>query len=276
MNTKQQTTTQQTTTNIPATMPQRVVNSDPNEYSLHVSDLSLRLGDASILRDISFSLRDRGMNTLIGPSGAGKSTLLRCLNLLHTQWQGDVQMMGQDVRAWPGGEDALRRTVGLIAQKPSLFPCSVAHNVVFGLDKKARQQVSPGRIEQVLRQAALWDEVKDRLHTEAATLSVGQQQRLCIARALALAPKMLLLDEPTASLDPRSKQFIEASLLDLSQHMPVLCVTHDIEQAKRMGGRIIFMCDGRLIESADSEHFFARPDRIESREFLRWSVCDCD
>jgi len=126
-----------------------------------------------------------------------------------------------------------------------------------------------------LRQAALWDEVKNRLHDGALTLSVGQQQRLCIARALALAPKMLLLDEPTASLDPRSKQFIEISLLKLAQEMPLLCVTHDIEQAKRLGGQIIFLCDGRLIESGNSEDFFARPKRLESREFLRWSVCDC-
>jgi len=117
--------------------------------------------------------------------------------------------------------------------------------------------------------------VKTRLHDQATTLSVGQQQRLCIARALMLSPKMLLLDEPTASLDPLSKQFIEASLLELAQNMPVLCVTHDIEQAKRLGGQIIFMCEGHLIESGDSKSFFKHPNRIESREFLRWSVCDC-
>jgi len=254
--------------------PQSAINSEC-AHSLQVSGLTLELGGASILRDISFALPDYGMNILIGPSGAGKSTLLRCLNLLHQTWQGDLQMMGHDIRAWPGGADGLRRAVGLIAQKPSLFPCSIAQNVVFGLDRKTRKQISADRIEQVLRQAALWDEVKDRLHDNASNLSVGQQQRLCIARALALAPKMLLLDEPTSSLDPRSKQFIEASLLKLAQHMPVLCVTHDIEQAKRLVGQVIFMCDGRLIESGDSADFFHHPNRIESREFLRWSVCDC-
>jgi len=257
-----------------STVPQPAIKPE-REPGLKVSGLSLELGDAPILRDISFSLPDRGISILIGPSGAGKSTLLRCLNLLHQSWQGDLRIMGQDVRAWTGGEDALRRTVGLIAQKPALFPCSIAQNVVFGLGKKARKQVSDERIEQVLRQAALWDEVKGRLHDAASTLSVGQQQRLCIARALALEPAMLLLDEPTASLDPRSKQCIETSLRHLAEQMPVLCVTHDIEQAKRLGGQIIFMCDGRLIESGDSDDFFARPERIESREFLRWSVCDC-
>jgi len=261
-------------TNVDLTMPQSAIKAEQT-HSLQASGLTLALGGASILRDISFSLPEHGMNILIGPSGAGKSTLLRCLNLLHQSWQGDLHIMGQDVRAWPGGEDGLRRAVGLIAQKPSLFPCSIAQNIVFGLDRTARKQVSDGHIEQVLCHAALWDEVKNRLHDEASTLSVGQQQRLCIARALALAPKMLLLDEPTASLDPRSKQCIEASLLELAETMPVLCVTHDIEQAKRLGGQIIFMCEGRLIESGDSADFFNRPERIESREFLRWSVCDC-
>jgi len=242
---------------------------------LCVSGLSFQREGTPVLRDISFSLPDRGINTLIGPSGAGKSTLLRCFNLLHQSWQGELQIMGQNVRSWPGGEDALRRTVGLIAQKPALFACSIAQNVVFGLARKARRQVSAAGIEQVLRQAALWDEVKTRLNDPASSLSVGQQQRLCIARALALKPAMLLLDEPTASLDPRSKQCIEASLQEMAQQMPVLCVTHDIEQARRLGGQIIFICDGRLIESGDSEAFFARPERIESREFLRWSVCDC-
>jgi len=267
--------TQKKTVDIPGLMPQRVAANESRAYSLQASGLSLALGNKVILRDISFSLPKRGMNILIGPSGAGKSTLLRCFNLLHQSWQGDLLIMDQDVRTWPDGADDLRRAVGLIAQKPALFPCSIAQNVVFGLDRKARKQVSDEHIEQVLHQAALWDEVKERLHDDALTLSVGQQQRLCIARALALAPKMLLLDEPTASLDPRSKQCIEASLLELAATMPVLCVTHDIEQAKRLGGQIIFMCDGHLIESGDSADFFARPERIESREFLRWSVCDC-
>ncbi len=269
MNTKKKITA------IPAAVPQQVVANDAGDISLHASRLSLTLDGKNILRDISFSLQAQGINVLIGPSGAGKSTLLRCLNMLHTQWQGDLQIMGRDVRKWPDGEDGLRRTIGLIAQKPTLFPCSIQQNIVFGLSRKNRNHMPENRIKKVLKQAALWDEVKNRLHDQAATLSVGQQQRLCIARALMLSPKILLLDEPTASLDPRSKQFIEASLLELAQNMPVLCVTHDIEQAKRLGGKIIFMCEGHLIESGDSKLFFKHPNRIESREFLRWSVCDC-
>ncbi|MDQ6983032.1 MAG: phosphate ABC transporter ATP-binding protein [Mariprofundus sp.] len=262
-------------TTVPAELPQQVAANDAGDTSLHVSKLSLALDGKNILRDISFSLPAQGMNILIGPSGAGKSTLLRCLNLLHSDWHGELRIMGHDARCWPEGEDELRRSIGLIAQKPALFPCSIQQNIVFGLSRKECSYMPQIRIEKVLKQAALWDEVKNRLHDHAATLSVGQQQRLCIARALMLSPKMLLLDEPTASLDPRSKQFIETSLLELAQNMPVLCVTHDIEQAKRLGGQVIFMCDGHLIESGDSKLFFKYPNRIESREFLRWSVCDC-
>jgi phosphate transport system ATP-binding protein len=260
---------------IPAEVPQQVAANDAGDISLHASKLSLVLEGKNILRDISFSLPAQGINILIGPSGAGKSTLLRCLNLLHTDWCGELRIMGHNARCWPEGEDGLRRTIGLIAQKPTLFPCSIQQNIVFGLSRTERNHIPENRIEKVLKQAALWDEVKTRLHDQATTLSVGQQQRLCIARALMLSPKMLLLDEPTASLDPLSKQFIEASLLELAQNMPVLCVTHDIEQAKRLGGQIIFMCEGHLIESGDSKSFFKHPNRIESREFLRWSVCDC-
>jgi len=270
MNTKKRKTSP-----LPSAPPQPIAAADAETTGLQVSGLSLEIEGNNILRDISFTLPAQGMNVLIGPSGAGKSTLLRCLNLLHTDWCGEIRMMGHDARCWPEGADGLRHAIGLIAQKPTLFPCSIQQNIVFGLGRKDRSRMPGNRIERVLTQAALWDEVKNRLHDPAATLSVGQQQRLCIARALMLSPKILLFDEPTASLDPRSKQFIETSLLELAQHIPVLCVTHDIEQAKRLGGQIIFMCDGRLIESDESEIFFRHPNRVESREFLRWSVCDC-
>jgi len=267
MNTKKETSDMLATTAQTATAA--------GEVSLQVSDLKLSLGGKSILRDISFSLTEHGMNILIGPSGAGKSTLLRCLNQLHADWQGEMRIMNHHARRWPGGTDALRHQMGLIAQKPAIFPCSIEKNVTFGLRARERKHPPAGLIKQVLRQAVLWDEVKDRLHESAATLSIGQQQRLCIARALALSPSMLLLDEPTASLDPRSKQLIEASLSQLAETMPLLCVTHDIEQAQRLGGQVIFMCDGRIIEIASADTFFTHSERLETREFLRWSTCDC-
>ena len=238
--------------------------------------VSLTLSEKSILKDVSFSLPATGISSLIGPSGAGKSSLLRCLTSLYDNWQGTISVAGTNTRTWLGGEDDLRRHVGLIAQKPAVFPASIYANVIFGLSRKERKQDQSAWVEKCLTQAALWDEVNDRLHSPANTLSVGQQQRLCLARALALKPKVLLLDEPTASLDPRSKQLIEASLHDLAKNMPVLCVTHDLEQAQRLQGQVIFMCDGKIIEIAAANDFFEHPERLETREFLRWSVCDCD
>jgi len=237
-------------------------------------NLSLQLGGHAILNDISLHLPQTGISALIGPSGAGKSSLLRCINRLHDDWQGSIELAGQSVRE--SDADALRRQIGLIGQKPAVFPCSIRKNVVFGLPNSQRKSVSDASIRQVLEQAALWREVEGRLDDDANTLSVGQQQRLCLARALMLKPSFLLLDEPTSALDPRSRDMIEHSLQNIASHMPLLWVTHDLEQAKRISQRVIFICDGRLIEQADANDFFFRPKRLESREFLRWNVCDCD
>ena len=248
----------------------------PKKDGLEIEGLSLQLGNTAILQDVNIALGATGITTLIGPSGAGKSSLLHCLNGLQMQWQGEIRRQGRSIRFWPGGWDGLRRHIGLIGQKPCVFPRSIRANVVFGLPGWRQRRKANELVETALRQAALWDEVKDRLDTPAESLSLGQQQRLCIARALAVKPGLLLLDEPTASLDPRSKQLIEQSLKELAETMPVLCVTHDLDQARRLGGEVVFMCDGRVIEQSDSEAFFVQPQRLESREFLRWSVCECD
>jgi phosphate transport system ATP-binding protein len=246
------------------------------ENLLVVEQLCLQLDNKRILKNISFSLPTTGITTLIGPSGAGKSSLLRCLNMLYSTWEGEIYIDKTNIKQWQGGEDSLRKFVGLIAQKPAIFPASIAENVIFGLSHKQRKQDTSSLIHHCLSQAALWDEVKDRLNQPAITLSIGQQQRLCLARALALQPSILLLDEPTASLDPRSKQLIEISLRTLAKNMSVLCVTHDLEQAKRLQGQLIFMCDGKVIETGDSQMLLQNPQKLETREFLRWEVCDCD
>ncbi len=244
--------------------------------ALQVEQLGLQLDGKVILQDVSFSLPTSGVTSVIGPSGAGKSSLLRCLNGLLTQWSGTVLVDGADSRQWRGGWDRLRRHVGLIAQKPVVFDASIRANVCFGIHGWRQRRRADELVEISLRQAALWDEVKDRLDAPAATLSVGQQQRLCIARAVAIKPAILLLDEPTASLDPRSKQLVEQSMQRLARDIPLLCVTHDLEQAQRLAGRTIFMCDGRVIEEGESNQLFSQPECIETREFLRWSVCDCN
>ena len=246
-----------------------------DSVALQIQGLSLVLASTPVLEGVELEMAQTGVTTLIGPSGAGKSTLLRCINGLHQHWQGQVELAGRDIRRWQGGWDQLRRHVGLIAQKPCVFPQSIRANVVFGLQGWRQRRRADGLVEEVLRQAALWDEVSERLTAPAEILSLGQQQRLCIARALAINPGLLLLDEPTASLDPRSKQLIEQTIQYLAKSMPVLCVTHDLEQAQRLGGQVVFMCDGRVIEQADCDSFFQRPQRLESREFLNWNVCEC-
>lgn len=268
-------------TNASVSLDIALVNDEPPKVraertnGLEIEGLSLSFDGKMILSDVELSLAKSGISSLIGPSGAGKSSLLRCINGLHDHWQGRVTIDGKDIQHWPGGWDALRRHVGLIAQKPCVFPASIRANVLFGLSRRARRHADD-LLERCLQQAALWDEVKDRLNSPAETLSLGQQQRLCVARALAIKPRLVLLDEPTASLDPRSKQLIEQSMLELAQHMPVLCVTHDLEQTRRLGGQVVFMCDGKVIEHSDSDTFFSQPQRLESREFLRWNVCECD
>ncbi len=243
--------------------------------ALQVVGLHLKLGSRQVLKGISFTLPATGITCLIGPSGAGKSTLLRCLNRLHDGWRGEILIGGVPTRSWPGGADALRRHLGLIGQKPVVFPGSIRANLLFGLARRIRKRISQEEMQQVLEQVALWAEVEGRLDAPAAELSVGQQQRLCIARSLMLGPAILMLDEPTASLDPRARTVVEASLLALAERMPLVWVTHDLEQAKRLGKQIVFLCDGRVIESGPAREFFTRPSRVESREFLKWAVCKC-
>lgn len=242
---------------------------------VEIHQLCLKRADRRILNNLCLNIAKRGITTIIGPSGAGKSSLLRCLNGLNDDWQGEIKISGISTKRWPAGEDALRRHIGLIAQKPTVFPCSIAENVLFGIRGKQRRHDHSALIVSCLKQAALWDEVHDRLNDHAETLSVGQQQRLCIARALAVKPAMILLDEPTASLDPRSKNKIEASLLQLANTMPVVVVTHDLDQVERLGGYTAFMCDGSLIEQGHCKELLKHPQRVETREFFQWSVCDC-
>ncbi len=256
-------------------LPSPSTDQTPHARVLEVRGLSLTIDGRPILDDIGFSIAERGICALIGPSGAGKSTILRCLTRLQPGWTGAITVSGQDATHWPGGDPALRRHVGLIAQRPTVFPGSILANTLFGLPRRQRRRGHERAID-CLRRAALWDEVADRLDAPASTLSLGQQQRLCLARALAVAPRILLLDEPTASLDPRSRDLIEASLRELAETVPLLLVTHDIDQARRLAESVVFVCDGRVIEKGASERFFARPERIESREFIRWQVCECE
>ena len=235
--------------------------------------LTARFGDLRAVRDVSIEFPDRMVTAIIGPSGCGKSTLLRCLNRMHETVpgaivEGDVTLDAVSIYKSRSDPIAVRRHVGMVFQRPTPFPTmSIRENVSAGLRLKLGS--SPGRdetaeiVESALNRAGLWDEVKDRLRESALALSGGQQQRLCIARALATSPEVILLDEPTASLDPASTQTIEELVYDLRKTVSVVIVTHNMQQAARVSDRTAFMLAGELIETADTTRLFTTP--VDSR-----------
>ena len=239
-----------------------------SEAAVATERLDALFGDNRAVKEVSLRFYDRQVTAIIGPSGCGKSTLLRCLNRMHetvptARVQGTVLLDGRDIYARGVNPIAIRRHVGMVFQRPTPFPTmSIRDNVAAGL-KVAEQR--PGRreldeiVERALQRAALWDEVKDRLADSATGLSGGQQQRLCIARALATSPRVLLLDEPTASLDPISTQKVEELVWELRDDMTVVIVTHNMQQAARVSDRTAFMLAGELVEVAATGQLFTTP-----------------
>src|SRR5690348_14042763 len=245
---------------------------------LRTEELSAWFGDTRAVRDVTLQMPEREVTAIIGPSGCGKSTLLRCLNRMHETIVGarvDGQVLYHDQDIYAGDVDpvALRRHIGMVFQRPTPFPTmSIRDNVAAGL------RVQPGRrmsrsglddaVERALRQAALWDEVKDRLRASAIGLSGGQQQRLCIARALATGPEILLLDEPTASLDPISTQKVEELVYELRQSMTVIIVTHNLQQAARVSDQTVFMLAGQMVETAPTRAMFTTPKDERTEAYI--------
>ena len=232
--------------------------------------LSASFGETRAVRDVSFTVRTGQVTAIIGPSGCGKSTLLRCLNRLHetipgARVEGIVRFEGRNIYDPDVSAIAIRRHVGMVFQRPTPFPTmSIRDNVAAGLKVLPRGERPSKReaeeiVERALRRAALWDEVADRLDGSAIALSGGQQQRLCIARALATSPTVLLLDEPTASLDPSSTQKIEELVYELRSQLTVIIVTHNMQQAARISDRTAFMLAGELIEYGPTNAVFTTP-----------------
>ncbi len=230
-----------------------------NSPLLRLQELTVHAGDRPLLAGVNAVVHRGEVLGLTGPSGAGKSTLLRCLNRL-IDLAGGLRVSGQvyfhDEPLYQSGvdADALREKIGILFQQPVLFPASIGENVLFGARRlgKVRRQERPALIEKVLREAALWEEVKDRLHHPASQLSVGQQQRLCLARTLAVQPEVILMDEPTSALDPASTEAIESLILRLKGSHTIVLVTHSPEQAQRVCDRILRLdvqdgC-GRLVD----------------------------
>jgi phosphate transport system ATP-binding protein len=236
---------------------------------LEASKLSALFGSSKVVRDVSIPFRDREVTAIIGPSGCGKSTLLRCLNRMHetvptARVEGTVTLDEQDVYAKGVNPIEVRRHVGMVFQRPTPFPTmSIRDNVAAGLQilgrAKPSSKATDSIVEDALRKAALWDEVRTRLRESATALSGGQQQRLCIARALATRPAVLLLDEPTASLDPISTQKVEELVYELRREMTVVIVTHNMQQAARVSDRTAFMLSGELVELSDTNALFTTP-----------------
>ena len=231
--------------------------------------LTAYFGDTPAIKDISTAIPQLAVTAIIGPSGCGKSTFLRCLNRMHetvpkTRVDGDVEILGSSIYGEGTNATAVRRHVGMVFQRPTPFPTmSIEANVAAGLrsDSKNRRadQQEHEIVEEGLRRAGLWDEVKDRLKESAMGLSGGQQQRLCIARALATRPRVLLLDEPTASLDPLSSQKVEELVYQLRETMTVVIVTHNMQQAARVSDRTAFLLAGELIEFERTNELFTAP-----------------
>jgi phosphate transport system ATP-binding protein len=232
--------------------------------------LNAWFGAIHAVRDVSLEVPERQVTAIIGPSGCGKSTLLRCVNRMHetipgAKVRGEVWLAGQNVYAPGTSAIRVRRLVGMVFQRPTPFPTmSIRDNVAAGL-RVSWNGARPPRVEvdriveRALRRTALWDEVKDRLHSAATGLSGGQQQRLCIARALATEPPVLLLDEPTASLDPISTQRVEELVYELRQDVTIAIVTHNMQQAARVSDRTAFMLGGELVETAPTRMLFTAP-----------------
>ena len=232
-------------------------------------------GSNQALYDISIKIPEKSVTAFIGPSGCGKSTFLRCLNrmndiIVDTRVEGDVLLDGKDIYG-PGVDIVdLRRRVGMVFQKSNPFPKSIFDNVAYGLkiNRLCPGSELPERVETALRRSALWDEVKDRLHTSALGISGGQQQRLCIARALAVEPEVVLMDEPASALDPISTLKIEELMRELKKDITIVIVTHNMQQAARVSTLTGFFLLGELIEFGESTTIFTHPRDKRTEDYV--------
>jgi phosphate transport system ATP-binding protein len=242
---------------------------------MEARNLDFFYGEAQALHGINLQIPENSVTALIGPSGCGKSTFLRCLNRMNdiipgTRVEGDVLLDGTDI--YTGSVDVvdLRRRVGMVFQKSNPFPKSIFENVAYGLriNRVVRRSHMAERVEKSLREAALWDEVKDRLDDPAMGLSGGQQQRLCIARALAVTPEVLLMDEPASALDPIATQKVEELIYQLKSHYTIAIVTHNMQQAARVSDRTAFFMMGRLVEYDRTDKIFTNPGEKITEDYI--------
>ena len=241
---------------------------------LAVSHVNLYYGDHHALKDVSIEIPEREITSFIGPSGCGKSTLLRCFNRMNDyvkdcRIEGSITLDGQDIYA-DFNTTLLRQRVGMVFQHPNPFPMSIYDNVAYGprgMGIKSRSELD-GLVEESLRRAALWDEVKDKLKASGLSLSGGQQQRLCIARAIAVKPEVLLMDEPTSALDPISTVQVEQLAMELKRDYTLVVVTHNMQQAARVSDSVAFFLLGELVEHGPTAQIFKAPRDRRTEDYL--------
>ncbi len=253
----------------------RTLNLEDESLTLEVKDLNLFYGEKQALHGINMTIPKNRVTAFIGPSGCGKSTLLRCFNRMNDlvdQCHIDGQILLEDNNIYDRTVDVadLRRRVGMVFQKPNPFPKSIYENVAYGLRIQGikKKRVIDETVEWALRSAALWDEVKDRLHESALGLSGGQQQRLVIARTVAVQPEVLLLDEPASALDPISTLKIEELIHELKENFTIVIVTHNMQQAARVSDYTAFMYMGDLIEFGATDTLFTTPKKKQTEDYI--------
>lgn len=246
------------------------------EAKVAVKDLNLYIGKQHILKNINVEIPSKKITVIMGPSGCGKTTLMKSLNRL-TDLNPDVSLTGQiifdgiDILKTKEDITQIRKKMGLLAQRPYPLPMSIYNNIAYGLriSGRRKKQFLDKRVEHYLRQVNLWDEVKDRLKEPAVALSIGQQQRLCLARGLAVDPEIILADEPTSALDPISSQTIEEKFIELKKNYTIVMVTHILRQARRIADYVIFMYLGEVIECGEAKEVFENPKEEKTKAYLK-------
>ena len=246
-----------------------------NKNALELRNLSFFYGKFQGLRNVSLNIAEHKVTAFIGPSGCGKSTLLRTLNRMYSLYpgqraEGSINFYGQDILDPKQDINLLRARIGMVFQKPTPFPMSIYDNIAFGvkLYESLSKSEMDDRVEWALSKAALWTEVKDKLHQSGLSLSGGQQQRLCIARSVAVKPSVLLLDEPTSALDPLSTAKIEELIDELKHDYTIAIVTHNMQQAARCSDYTAYMYLGEMIEFGATEQIFFKPERKETEDYI--------
>jgi phosphate transport system ATP-binding protein len=249
----------------------------PPQLAIEAKDLNLWYGSFQALRDVNLQIRRGIVTALIGPSGCGKSTFLRSCNRINERLgyvttTGTIQVLGQDIYGSDASPLQVRRQVGMVFQRPNPLPLTIRENVLFGLkihsDKQLHRSEADGIVEKSLREVLLWDRVKDRLGRKATTLSLEEQQKLCIARLLPTRPEVLLMDEPCSALDPEATRAVEDLIWDLRGSYSILIVTHNMAQARRSSDECVFMLLGRVVEHSRTEEMFVTPQKTETADYI--------